>query len=629
MTINSHVLFGWDNGLDGATLAGGAWTTGLPLDSVMTRQLDDRARSMTAHELCTWFHVVTTEAVTCALGLLAGHNLTSDAQWRLRAFTTNPRPLVDGIFTVDAIPAGWTLSRGTIGTYFDADGVLRTAAADTWRPHHDTAGAHRGILLEAAATNNFTRARDLTHSDWTKTSVTVTRTVTGLDGVANTACRITATAGNGRITMATAIGTGQRVASYWMRRVSGTGAVEITVDNEVTWTAIGPLTSAWQRVYVQQSGEANSRAGFRLATNGDVIEVDCAQYELGDKPTSFIDTTTAAVTRAADNFSTTSLGGFAGGTGTLVVRGTMWRGLGVGASLRTNSSNYIALNFGATASAVVVNGGVTQGNITGQAMTDGVITTGAVAFGTNDVRSAWGGTLGTPDIVATIPAVTTLQLGAISGTASEAVSIERVTLYATDYANADLQSLSSADMEIAAAFDTGWLDAWPAEYLATANSDRNDGRTGAAYPLTTPHSATYWRFDASDAGNPEPVEIGRAALMAHVWQPSINANVGIGIGHDDRAQVTEASSGAEYFDELPNPIVQQFGLPALSDDEAWQAFELQAATGATGEIWFSRNPLDRKNLPRHSYLARCRRLSALEAIGGGYQGQAYEMKQLL
>lgn len=52
------------------------------------------------------------------------------------------------------LPDGVTFSRSSIGTYFDQNGVLRTAAVDEPRFDHDPAtGEARGLLIEEARTN--------------------------------------------------------------------------------------------------------------------------------------------------------------------------------------------------------------------------------------------------------------------------------------------------------------------------------------------------------------------------------------------------------------------------------------------------------------------------------------------
>lgn len=82
-------------------------------------------------------------------------------------------------------PALITATRaGATATYFDSNGVLQVAAANTLRLDHTPAtGAFRGLLVEPAATNLFTYSENLSNAVWAKTSGTVSEnTATAPDG---------------------------------------------------------------------------------------------------------------------------------------------------------------------------------------------------------------------------------------------------------------------------------------------------------------------------------------------------------------------------------------------------------------------------------------------------------------
>ena len=81
--------------------------------------------------------------------------------------------------------------------------------------------------------------------------------------------------------------------------------VNVTRDNGVTWTPV-TLTSTWQRfgafhngVTALQGSVLNPTIGVQLVTNGDAVDVDRVQDEVGAFEASPIDTTTTAVTRNA------------------------------------------------------------------------------------------------------------------------------------------------------------------------------------------------------------------------------------------------------------------------------------------------------------------------------------------
>jgi hypothetical protein len=156
-----------------------------------------------------------------------------------------------------------------------------------------------GLLLEGTRTNVALWNRDLTNAAWTKTNVTAAKDQTGIDGVASSASKITATAGNGTILQAITLASSARFQSAYVKRVTGSGVVEMTTDNGTTWTAI-TVTADWTRVSIPTKTLADPTIGFRIVTSGDAIAIDFVQNENGAFASSPIWTTTAAVTRASD-----------------------------------------------------------------------------------------------------------------------------------------------------------------------------------------------------------------------------------------------------------------------------------------------------------------------------------------
>jgi hypothetical protein len=90
--------------------------------------------------------------------------------------------------------------RNSIGTYWDENGILKTAVANEPRPYRDPETlAILGLMIEEAATNVFTWSDDFTNAAWTKVQMTFTDPVVAPDGV-STAWRLVAAAGvNGYI----------------------------------------------------------------------------------------------------------------------------------------------------------------------------------------------------------------------------------------------------------------------------------------------------------------------------------------------------------------------------------------------------------------------------------------------
>lgn len=194
-----------------------------------------------------------------------------------------------------------TLTRSSSGTYFDNSGVLQTASSDvaryTWKSSSLAAYTMPRLVIETARTNYCLYNRDLTNAAWTKTNCTATKNQIGLDNSSNACTKITATAANGKVTQAVTCSTGATLYVY-MKRITGSGAVQLTVDNS-NWTTVTVTSpTTWVRVSLAGAG-TNPTIGIRLATNGDAVAVDFVHVEISTE--SFpIATTSASVTTGAD-----------------------------------------------------------------------------------------------------------------------------------------------------------------------------------------------------------------------------------------------------------------------------------------------------------------------------------------
>jgi hypothetical protein len=164
---------------------------------------------------------------------------------------------------------------------------------------YDMAGSPLGLLIESARTSVPLWVRDFTNAAWTKTNITAAKDQTGITGVANSASSLAATAANGTALQAITLASSARFQATYVKRLTGTGVIEMTMDNGSTWTPI-TVTAAWTRVSIPTQTLANPTVGFRIVTSGDAIAVDFPQNENGAFATSPIWTTSAAVTRAAD-----------------------------------------------------------------------------------------------------------------------------------------------------------------------------------------------------------------------------------------------------------------------------------------------------------------------------------------
>ncbi len=182
-----------------------------------------------------------------------------------------------------------------------SDGLLTSTNGSTDLPYEwNSSAVAQGILIEEQRTNLALRSDDLTNASWTKSNMTTAATSTGPDGQANTATRCTATAGNATATQAITSASAARVTSMYVKRITGTGNIDMTQDNGSTWSTV-TTSGSWTRVSVAAQTLTNPTVGIRIVTSGDAIDVAFFSHEVGSFITSPIRTAGATVTRAADD----------------------------------------------------------------------------------------------------------------------------------------------------------------------------------------------------------------------------------------------------------------------------------------------------------------------------------------
>ena len=244
--------------------------------------------------------------------------------YRLGAETAvNPSRAFD--FTAGTLPIGATLSRSTSATCIDAAGMLATRSAHT--PRFDYAGGVLlGLLIEPARTNASLDSQAFTTARWFRRgTISVTdNSIVAPDGT-TTGALLAGVRGNsvadifeagyasgGRFLNSTAL-----AWSFWIRPLSSSGTLAVqsahgnaTGNTSVNLALLTP--GAWQRVYPGHPAVTTSTAFTSTATgaNGLIFLATAGapisfglwgvQLEAGAAFSSYIPTTTASVTRAAD-----------------------------------------------------------------------------------------------------------------------------------------------------------------------------------------------------------------------------------------------------------------------------------------------------------------------------------------
>lgn len=204
-----------------------------------------------------------------------------------------------------ALIAGTTFTRASTATYYNAAGTMVSAAINTARYDYQAAftggvsGTFRGLLIESQKTNAALRSQEFDNASWTKTNVTATADQAADPFGTSLADTLSATLANGTVQQAVATTAINWTFSVFLRRKTGTGNVDISMDG-VTWVTKA-VTASLQRFEVTQTGVAGtSNPGIRLVTSGDEVYAFGAQPEAGSFASSYIPTVGATVTRSRD-----------------------------------------------------------------------------------------------------------------------------------------------------------------------------------------------------------------------------------------------------------------------------------------------------------------------------------------
>jgi hypothetical protein len=165
-----------------------------------------------------------------------------------------------------------------------------------------------GAQVEEILLTDYVATTNSATTGWRKLGVTVAKNQTGIDGVANACTRLTATSANGICLQTVNLVLGSRTASVYLKRITGTGNIQVTLDG-TTYSTVDLSTTEWRRI-VLTGTLAIPAVGIRIVTSGDAVVMDFGQVEDGGFVTSPIMTTTQTATRAIDDVPlTTSLVG--------------------------------------------------------------------------------------------------------------------------------------------------------------------------------------------------------------------------------------------------------------------------------------------------------------------------------
>jgi hypothetical protein len=376
-----------------------------------------------------------------------------------------------------------TFTRASIGTFVGSNGLIQTAATNEARfDHNPTTGESLGLLVEEARTNLLVSSEEFDNVSWTKynstvttNSVTAPNNTTTADTIASAAA--TAQIGTSQNFIATAAAYtvsyyvkangAQYVQLLWSGFVSAdyanfdlsNGTVSAGTNLSASIQSVG---GGWYRISITTTLAVTllaaflflidtataGRAGTFTGNGSSGVYLWGAQAELGSFPTSYIPTTTATVTRAADVASITgsNFSSFYNQTdGTLFAeyRTPASDTCGI-AGFNNNTANERIELLSSTADPkmLVVDNGTSQADLDGGTIVASTMTKTAMAYAVNDFSIVHAAGAAVTDTNGTLPTVDRLLIGANQAGNYQSGCTKRLTYWPVRLQNSTLQAIT-------------------------------------------------------------------------------------------------------------------------------------------------------------------------------------------
>jgi len=407
--------------------------------------------------------------------------------------TTFSKPTLDLQFVgATSLDNRITFTRASTATYFDEDGILQSALANVPRiDFNPSTLVCNGLLIEEQRTNSILQSENFS-TTWVATNASITTNVTTAPDGTTTADKLTEALDVNSVhqvaqTSVTVMSSATYTASVYAKAdtrtrvriafiVGATGGV--FADANLTSGTIGAASSfgggtavtsaiqsvgnGWFRILITGSGPAGTSGELRCelldATgnrqyNGDGTSglfIWGAQLEAGAFATSYIPTTTTALTRNADVASMTGTNfssWYNASEGTLFAQSQTAQAYAAGVPARVSIddgtiSNRIAMRNGNNFSSVVTVSGSPVASLELTAWNSN-ITKQAIAYKVDDFAYTTNGASVVTDTSGAIPSVNRLGIG-LTGTQNFLNGyIQRIAYYPVRLANTTLQALTA------------------------------------------------------------------------------------------------------------------------------------------------------------------------------------------
>jgi hypothetical protein len=399
---------------------------------------------------------------------------------------------IDFNFILDTLtaaggPAVITFTRASTAMVYNSSGVLTSVAIDAPRFDHDrvTPWASRGLLVEEGRTNLNLWSEDFSNVAYSRVrSGLTTNAVAAPDGntTADKLTEQTDVATNRSIGQNISVTSGSTYtisvfakaaerSGINLRFASGFAAGNVTFDlsgsgsttigGTVANSGITPLNNGWYRCFASYVATSTTTAGAQIfitsggsgitydGVSGNGVYLWGMDVEVGGWATSYIPTTTLAVTRAVDVALVSTLSPWFNAT-----EGTMYcevTPVGVGTLQTyayfddTTSNERMGIRSSATSNAILaVDGGVTQVNSAIGNIAAGTTYKCAMGYKLNDFGGSQAGAAIVTDVSATLPTVTRFLIGSRqTGFDPANAWFKRVKVYNVKKSSAEIVALTA------------------------------------------------------------------------------------------------------------------------------------------------------------------------------------------
>jgi hypothetical protein len=381
-----------------------------------------------------------------------------------------------------------TFTRASTATYFDSTGTLTSAAVDAPRlDYNPSTLAALGFLVEESRTNLLLQSADFTTS-WGQSNVTITANTTASPdggtngdtllinsaGAATNQTSQTFTAGS---TITITVFAKKNASNFirfeagnlvncWFDLNTGVTGTNSAGSGNVLFSAksIQAISNGWYRCILTVTTTTITTLGviiFATNTDNNTSSINSsiflwgAQLEAGAFPTSYIPTTTTALTRSQDRAVVNTLSPWYNSVaGTIYAEFSLTLPASGGNQFSTQTSdnsynNRIVNNISATAfpNTSTVSGGTSDGfaSVAGT-VTANTTAKVAAAYASNDLAiSLNGGTVATDNTVTIPSGLTRFDLGSdhLGFNNVKAGYLRRITYYPRALSAAELQAITT------------------------------------------------------------------------------------------------------------------------------------------------------------------------------------------